>query len=132
MPPGANRPNIVFIECDSMDGRAMEHRQSYRMSTYEPQLFNLADDPWEVQNMVSARPDIVVDYEEVDARAKAYDRHSFCRWREKEQAAGTYERTMARVYSGWDNLSDDEVQPWTNADEQQIETWLNYEIWFNQ
>jgi arylsulfatase A-like enzyme len=101
---------------------------------YEPQLFNLAEDPGELVNLASARPDIVgrmdrllreiVDCEVVDARVKAYDRRSFAQWRQEKLAEGTYADLMARVYSGWDDLPDDEVQPWTPEDEALIEAWL--------
>lgn len=98
------------------------------------QLFNLKDDPWEIHNLADERPETVaemdallrgiVDYEEVDARAKAYDKRSFIAWREEQRAAGTYEDQMARIHSGWDALPDDEVEPWTGEDEAQIEAWL--------
>jgi arylsulfatase A-like enzyme len=102
---------------------------------YPPQLFNLAEDPDEVEDLAAARPDVVaamdaklreiVDYEAVDARVKAYDRQSFRAWREARRAEGTYEELMARVYSGWDHLSEDEIEPWTAADEALIEDWLH-------
>jgi hypothetical protein len=54
---------------------------------YKPQLFNVKEDPFEINNLVDKRPDIVleidkklrsiVDYEEVDAKVKAYDKESF-------------------------------------------------------
>jgi len=101
------------------------------------QLFNLKDDPWEIHNLADERPEIIagmdallrsiVDYEEVDARAKAYDKRSFIAWREEQRAAGTYEDQMARIHSGWDALPDDEVEPWTDEDEAQIEAWLRGE-----
>jgi len=100
---------------------------------YAPQLFDLAADPWEIRNLAGARPDIVaemdrrlrdiVDYEAVDARIKAHDRRSFAEWRGQERAAGTYERTMARIHSGWD-AADAPVSPWTAEDEARIERWL--------
>ena len=31
---------------------------------------------------------------------------------------------MARVFSGWDNLPDSEIQPWTKEDEELIVAWL--------
>jgi hypothetical protein len=65
-----------------------------------------------------------VDYQEVDARVKAYDRRAFLQWRQERLAEGTYDRTMARVYSGWNGLGDDEVQPWTEEDEARIASWL--------
>jgi len=101
---------------------------------YDPHLFNLKDDPHEVRDLAAALPHVaasmhdllrhVVDYDEVDARVKSYDKGSFHDWREQQRAAGTYERTMARVYSGWDNLPDDAVTPWTGEDEDMIEQWL--------
>jgi arylsulfatase K len=102
---------------------------------YSPQLFNLAEDPDEITNLADRRPNVVaemdrklreiVDYDEVDARAKAYDKAAFREWRAEQQAAGTYRDQMARIYSGFDNLPDDEVMPWTDEDEAQIERWLN-------
>ena len=57
---------------------------------YAPQLFHVDQDPDETVNLVSERSDIagamdeklrdIVDYEAVDARAKAYDRASFRAW----------------------------------------------------
>jgi arylsulfatase K len=101
---------------------------------YDPQLFHLRDDPDEVRDLAQARPDVVsdmdrrlrqiVDCEAVDAKVKAYDRRSFRQWRAEQQAAGTYEQMMARVYSGWDDLADDAVQPWTARDEAIIQRWL--------
>ena len=101
---------------------------------YEPQLFDLQTDPDEIRNLAADRPEVVdemdgllrqvVDYEAVDARVKQYDRDSFRRWRAEQRRAGTYERNMALVYSGWDGLTDDQTAPWTKADEDQIERWL--------
>ncbi len=102
---------------------------------YPPQLFNLVEDPDEVEDLAPARPDVVaamdaalreiVDYEAVDARVKAYDRRSFRAWCQARRAEGTYGDLMAKVYSGWDHLSEDEIEPWTATDEALIEDWLN-------
>jgi arylsulfatase K len=102
---------------------------------YPPQLFNLAEDPDELDDLAAARPDVVaamdaslreiVDYEAVDARVKAYDKQSFRTWRAARRSEGTYEDLMARVYSGWDDLSEDEIQPWRATDEALIDAWLN-------
>jgi arylsulfatase K len=121
-------------------GMTMLRRDDYKYvayAGYEAQLFNLAEDPDEVVNLVQARPEVaaemdaalreIVDYEEVDARAKAYDRRRFRQWRSAQRGAGTYEQTMAQVYSGWDDLAADQVQPWTAEDEAQIEAWLRDE-----
>ena len=102
---------------------------------YPPQLFNLDEDPDEIVDLAAARPEIVdamdatlraiVDYEAVDARVKTYDRQSFRVWREARRAEGTYATLMARVYSGWDDLSEDEIEPWTATDEALIDAWLD-------
>jgi len=126
-----------FHDTTAVTGIFMLRRGDWKYIVHvgcEPQLFNLADDPAEVSNLAGLRPDVVkemdgllrqiVDYEAVDAKVKEYDRSSFRQWREEQRAAGTYERTMARIYSGWDHLSDDEVQPWTAEDEERIEQWL--------
>jgi arylsulfatase K len=136
----SERPDWVLSEFHGTainTGMTMLRRDDWKYITYvgyEPQLFNLADDPWEVNNLAQVRPNVVaeleaqlcqvVDYREADARAKAYDKRSFRRWRDEQKTAGTYEQTMARIYSGWDDLPDDEVQPWTDEDERLIEAWL--------
>ena len=66
-----------------------------------------------------------MDYEAVDAKVKAYDRAAFRQWRAQQKAAGTYEQTMARIYSGWNVTSEDQLVPWTQQDERQIERWLD-------
>ena len=104
---------------------------------YEPQLFNLRDDPDEIRNLAPSQPDkvkrmdsllrSVVDYEAVDAKGKEYDKRSFREWREEHKAAGTYEDLMAKVYCGWDSLPEEEVQPWAEEDERKILEWLGEE-----
>ena len=91
------RPNIVFIHAESMDGRKMG-------CTGHPALRN-------------ATPNL-------DARAKHHDKQSFRRWRDAAKAAGAYEDTMARVYSGFDRLCIEDIVPWTQANEATIEVWL--------
>ena len=101
---------------------------------YAPQLFRLKDDPWEINDLSGSRPDVVkemddllrtiVDYESVDAKVKAYDRRSFRQWREKRKAEGTYEDTMAQIFTGFDRLEGANIQPWTEEDERKIEEWL--------
>ncbi len=102
---------------------------------YEPQLFNLVEDPDEVRNVAGSQPDIVkemdellrqiVDYEAVDAKVKAYDKRSFREWRREQRADGTYKETMAWIYSGFDRTPGDAVMPWTEEDERLIEQWLH-------
>ncbi|MDP6779487.1 MAG: sulfatase-like hydrolase/transferase [Candidatus Latescibacteria bacterium] len=101
---------------------------------YEPQLFDLVDDPGEMVDLAAQRPEAVAeldgilegrfDCDGIDARAKRYDRESFRPWRENQKAAGTYEDTMAMVYSGFDRLCIEDIVPWRRADEDLIEAWL--------
>ena len=98
------------------------------------ELYDLSTDIGEENDLAAARPEVaremdaklreIVDYEAVDARAKEYDRRSFRQWRAEEQAAGTYEQTMARIHSGWDDLGEDQITPWAEQDEKLIEQWL--------
>jgi arylsulfatase K len=99
-----------------------------------PLLFDLDQDPDEVRDLASMRPDItarldrrlreIVDYEAVDRRVKDYDRASFRQWRADHLAAGDYREIMARIFSGWDRLTESDLQPWTDTDEQRIADWL--------
>ena len=135
-----SRPGWAFSEyhdtsCNT--GVFMLRRRNWKYIVYvgyEPQLFNLREDPDEIIDLSRDRPDMVeqmdgllrqiVDYEAVDVKVKAYDRESFVQWRREQTEAGTYEETMARIFSGWDDLTDDAVQPWTEADERTIQDWI--------
>jgi arylsulfatase K len=100
----------------------------------DPQLFNLKEDPHEINNRAKSQADRVkdmdallrsiVDYDAVDAKVKAYDKEAFAAWRQEELEAGTYRETMAKIFSGWDDLSPESIRPWKDHDERQIETWL--------
>ncbi len=101
---------------------------------YEPFLFNVEQDPAELCNLAAVEKAVardldrllhrVVDCEAVDADAKVEDKARFCAWRSKQLAAGTYQDTMARIFSGFDDLPQEELQPWTDADEKEIEAWI--------
>ena len=101
---------------------------------YEPQLFDLENDPWEMDNLAAERPDVAEDMaailaenfdcEAIDARAKQYDKRSFREWRAQALKDGIYEDTMAHVYSGFDRQSIEEIMPWTDEDEAQLVEWL--------
>ncbi len=136
-----DRPDWAFGEyhdttCNT--GAFMLRRDDWKYIAYvgqPPQLFNVKDDPDEVSNRaetdsavvadMDARLRRVVDYEAVDAKAKAYDRHAFSEWRDAEQKAGTYRETMARVFSGWDRLKPEDIMPWTDDDEARVVDWLD-------
>jgi len=102
---------------------------------YRPQLFDLAADPDELHDLAAKRPEVVarmdaklreiVDYEAVDAKVKAYDKRAFRRWRQEQKGLGTYEKNMALVYSGWDEITPEMAQPWTEEDERRVVAWMN-------
>ena len=137
----SSRPDWVlseFHDTSCNTGSFMLRRGPWKYIAYvgyEPMLFHLANDPDEVINLAASRPELVrqfdaqlrkiVDYPAVDAKVKAYDRESFRRWREEMKAAGQYEQTMSRVFSGWDDASAEGLRPWTAADEARIEKWLS-------
>ena len=89
---------------------------------YESQLFNVEDDPDEIDNLVgkdvalAAEMDRalrdLVDYEAVDAKVKQYDRDSYRAWR-----AGIgeepYEQAMSEILPGW-----------SDRERKMSETWL--------
>ncbi|MCD6365860.1 MAG: sulfatase-like hydrolase/transferase, partial [Planctomycetes bacterium] len=95
---------------------------------YEPMLFDLAEDPDELNNLAPTKPDVVkdmderlraiVDYEAVDAKVKQYDKRSFRQWRQETMAAGTYRDDMTRIYSGWENVTDANRIVWNDSDEE--------------
>lgn len=101
---------------------------------YQPQLFDLEADPWELTNLADKEPAVVqemeaimhsqFDLEGIEQRARDYDVRNFRQWREEQKRLGTYERTMSRIYSGYGKLCINDVIPWTAADEQKIEDWL--------
>jgi arylsulfatase K len=135
------RPDWVFGEyhdCTSCTGQFMLRRGDYKYiayASYEPMLFNLAQDPDEMNNLAGSKPEIVcdmdtrlraiVDYNAVDAKVKAYDRASFRAWREEHKRIGDYDKIMAFTFSGWDRLKDRQETPWTPEREQLIINWLN-------
>ena len=109
---------------------------------YPPQLFNLAEDPDEVRNLASERPEVaqqmdrelrsIVDYEEVHQRVIKYDRASFREWRERAKAgeftdssysrkhgepATTYEEIMANAYVGYSQEHEEKLNRWLEGDE---------------
>jgi arylsulfatase A-like enzyme len=101
---------------------------------YEPQLFDLEADRWEIEDVAADNPETCAQFADlmaanfdtaaIDARAKAYDRECFTNWREQTLADGTYRDTMAHIYSGYDRQCIEDIMPWTDEDEARIEAWL--------
>lgn len=102
---------------------------------YEPQLFNLTDDPDEIYNLAPVEPQVVsqldaqlhriVDYKQVHARCIEYDKNSFIKWRRqvkahpihlKEYGAdiknATYEQIMANCYIGFTDEHEAKLDKW--------------------
>ncbi|HOD49413.1 MAG TPA: sulfatase-like hydrolase/transferase [Candidatus Hydrogenedentes bacterium] len=137
----SNRPDWVLSEFHDTTlntGTFMLRRGDWKYIVYvghPSQLFNLKDDPDEVWNRAGTESAVVgemdallrriVDYEAVDAKVKAYDRESFAQWRDEQQKAKTYKETMARIFSGWDDLKPEDVVPWKDDDEARILAWLH-------
>ena len=113
---------------------------------YQPQLFNLAEDPDEVQNLASAREDVarkmdeelrsIVDYEEVHDRVIRYDKAAFREWRKRAKAgefsdtsysrtaenpATTYEEIMANAYVGYSEEHEEKLNRWMKDEEGKYE-----------
>ena len=88
---------------------------------YESQLFNVEDDPDEIDNLVgkdvalAAEMDRalrdLVDYEAVDAKVKQYDRDSFRTWR-AEIGEEAYEQTMSEILPGWGDTERKMTETW--------------------
>lgn len=88
---------------------------------YAPQLFNVTEDPEEIEDLAEKQPVLtkkldsrlrqIVDYEAVDAKAKAYDKASFAAWREKMGEAA-YEEAMAEILPGWSDVEREMTEAW--------------------
>ncbi len=135
-----DRPDWVFSEYHgeaSATSIFMLRRGPWKYIAYvgmPPQLFNLEDDPWEIEDLSREEKDKVeemntllrsiVDYMKVYKEVEEYNKEAFKLWRRLHKEKGDYEELMARIFSGW-NVSDEEVKPWTDEDEKVILEWLN-------
>ena len=134
-----NRPDWVFSEYHgelSATSGFMIRRGPWKYIAYAgfpPQLFNLEEDPWEINNLAkeckSKAEEMedflrsIVDYEEVNARVEEYNRAAFKEWRREHMKLGDYKELMAKIFSGWE-VSEEEIMPWTEEDEKVIKEWL--------
>ncbi len=138
---GSNRPDVVYGEY--YDGpmptsTAMVREGDWKYIAYadgyEPQLFNLAEDLWEVNNLAGAMTEKVAqmrqlmesysDLDAVNRRVREYEQDSFRIWRQEQLAAGTYHDNMSRIYSGWDDIAPEDIRPWSEEDEKMVLEWL--------
>ena len=134
-----NRPAWVFSEYHgeaSATSGFMIREGSWKYVAYAgmpPQLFNLEDDPWEINNLADeceAKAQemdnllrSIVDYDEVNRRVEQYNKAAFKEWRRKHKEVGDYEKLMAKIFSGW-GVPDEKIMPWTEKDEKVIKEWL--------
>ena len=92
---------------------------------YRPQLFNVENDPEELVNLADVLPaqvqlldaslERLVDFDEVDRRAKAADRQDFVEWR-SGLTADEYRTAMTDVHRGvWDADDDACIEGWLDA-----------------
>jgi arylsulfatase K len=103
---------------------------------YPPQLFNLKEDPDEIKNFASERPDIVakfdaelrqiVDYENVHKEWLNYCKSSFKAYREKVRANPIllFEYGGAKLRATYEDVMKNTYKGWTEKHAQQLEDWL--------
>ena len=134
-----NRPDWVFSEYHgeaSATSCFMIRKGEWKYIAYAgfpPQLFNLEEDPWEIDNLADnckskaeEMDDLlrsIIDYDEVNMRVEDYNKAAFREWRREHMRSGDYYELMARIFSGWD-VSEDEISRWTERDEKVIKEWL--------
>ena len=133
--------NCVFSEFHDSAINAsafMLRKGKYKYIVYpgfEPMLFDLEGDRWELRNLAGERPALaaemdallrgICDYDKVFGEVMAYDKKAFAQWRESELKAGTYHETMDRIFLGFD-LPKEAVTPgaWSGEDEAAILRWM--------
>ena len=120
-------PDWVFSEYHSSfqnTGSFMFRTEKWKYivyAGYEPQLFDLNEDPDEITDLARKRPEVaatldeklrdVVDYEEVDARAKRADRRKFRRWRESV-SRDEYRKQLYATIHGYGEDFEARIQAW--------------------
>ena len=122
-------PSWVLSEYHSnftQTGIAMLREGDWKYVAYAgfaPQLFNLRDDPDELNDLADVRPkDVerldeqlaqIMDFADADRRAKASDRAAFLDWRDS-LTADAYREAMTKMHRG----------AWGADEDAQIEAWL--------
>ena len=140
---GSELPNRVFSEyheCTQNASTSMIREGDWKYIAFargfQPLLFNLKDDPWEISNLAPLMPEKcaemketlygISNLDEVARLVREYDQDSFRVWRHEQKEAGTYEKNMSRIYSGWDHLKSDDkdIIPWSEDNEKKVIKWL--------
>ena len=122
-----DRPDTVLCQYHgnfANTGEFMIRRGSHKYiayAGYESQLFDLASDPEEIDNLVEKEPELaaemdrslreLIEYEAVDAKVKRYDRESYRAWR-AEIGEDEYERAMAEILPGWSDREREMTETW--------------------
>jgi arylsulfatase K len=123
----ADRPDSVLCQYHgnfANTGEFMIRRGQYKYvayAGYDPQLFDLANDPDEIDNLVEKNPELAsdmdqalreqIDYEAVDAKVKRYDRESYKSWR-AEIGEDAYEEEMSQILPGWSDKERRITEDW--------------------
>jgi hypothetical protein len=66
----------------------------------------------------------ISNLDEFAKQVKEYEQDSFRVWRHEQKEAGTYEKNMARIYSGWDYIKSGDAVPWSEENEKKVIAWL--------
>lgn len=92
---------------------------------YKPQLFDVDNDPRELQDVAQAQPDVVamldgmlkkvVDYQEVDKSVKDNDRELYKEYFVEKFDAKSLRKKFESAYTGFDDSDWAKVQTWLNA-----------------
>ena len=131
----SDRPDFIFCEyhgensCASMYMvRANQYKYVKYSDGYRAQLFDLENDPDELNNLEGSGLkaeallrrllEQIVDTDAVSETVAQYNRESFAAWRREQIENGTYQEQMSRIFSGFDELLEDDIIPWTPEDEQ--------------
>ena len=125
----SSHPDYVFSEYHSNfsnTGIAMWRQGPWkyiRYAGYDPQLFNLDNDPEEIRNLAQSHPHIVhdldarleslVDFNHADTQAKTNDRHNYQTWRQSLTPQEA-QQALTNAHQGH----------WSTQDDQHLESWL--------
>ncbi len=126
----AERPDTILCQYHgnfANTGEFMIRRGPYKYTAYvgySSQLFNINDDPDEIDNLVDKNPSLaaemdqalrdLIDYERIDAKVKQYDRDSYNTWRD-EIGGEAYEQAMREILPGWSDREREMTETWLSG-----------------